>query len=194
MLLDEPLSNLDAKMRAAARDELQQFQRKLGMTTIFVTHDQIEAMGLGDRIAVMYRGKVRQIGTPREIYYEPADTFVATFLGSPPMNLLEADHYMVGFRPEDFLPPGVLREPGNVSTFPFMIGRVEHLGSDRLLYGTIGADSTRNRVVSKLPSTVTVDIKPEQSYDFVVQAKDLKYFDKKTGVRTEPQRSPAGGA
>jgi ABC-type sulfate/molybdate transport systems ATPase subunit len=75
MLLDEPLSNLDAKLRASARDELERFQRQLGMTTIFVTHDQIEAMGLGDRIVVMNAGKVRQIGTPQEIYHDPADIF-----------------------------------------------------------------------------------------------------------------------
>src|SRR6185295_2640570 len=76
-LLDEPLSNLDAKLRTLARDELQQFQRRLGTTTIYVTHDQVEAMGLGDRIVVMKAGTVRQIGTPQEIYDEPADTFVA---------------------------------------------------------------------------------------------------------------------
>ncbi len=87
-LLDEPLSNLDAKLRTLARDELKQFQRRIGTTTIYVTHDQIEAMGLGDRIVVMCGGKVRQIGSPQEVYDKPADTFVAGFLGSPPMNLL----------------------------------------------------------------------------------------------------------
>jgi multiple sugar transport system ATP-binding protein len=83
-LLDEPLSNLDAKLRTAARDELQQFQRRIGTTTLYVTHDQVEAMGLGDRIAVMNAGKVRQMGAPQEVYNEPSDTFVAAFLGSPP--------------------------------------------------------------------------------------------------------------
>src|SRR5512138_820797 len=87
-LLDEPLSNLDAKLRTSARDELKQFQKRIGTTTIYVTHDQVEAMGLGDRIAVMQAGTVRQIGTPQEIYDEPADTFVAGFLGSPPTNLV----------------------------------------------------------------------------------------------------------
>src|SRR4051795_3793327 len=90
-LLDEPLSNLDAQRRASARDELQQFQRNIGTTTIYVTHDQVEAMGMGDRIAVMDKGKIRQLGTPRDIYDDPADTFVATFLGSPPMNLTPLD-------------------------------------------------------------------------------------------------------
>ncbi|MGH7424276.1 MAG: ABC transporter ATP-binding protein, partial [Candidatus Methylomirabilales bacterium] len=102
-LLDEPLSNLDAQLRTSARDELQQFQKQIGITAIYVTHDQIEAMGLGDRIAVMHQGKVRQLGTPQEVYREPADTFVAGFLGSPPMNLVERDEYILGFRPEDFL-------------------------------------------------------------------------------------------
>src|SRR5918911_1854821 len=106
-LLDEPLSNLDAKLRHMARDELQQFQRRLGTTTVYVTHDQVEAMGLGDRIAVMNAGKVRQLGKPQEVYNEPADTFVAGFLGSPPMNFFENAGALVGFRPENLLPKAV---------------------------------------------------------------------------------------
>ena len=101
LLLDEPLSNLDAKLRAYARDELKFFQRELGITTIFVTHDQIEAMGLGDRIVVMEQGLVQQVGPPQAIYDRPANTFVATFLGSPGMNLLPvAEDELLGFRPE----------------------------------------------------------------------------------------------
>src|SRR6266478_1082408 len=88
-LLDEPLSNLDAKLRASAREELERFHQSVGTTTIYVTHDQVEAMAMGDRIVVLHQGVVRQIGTPKEVYEDPADTFVATFLGSPPMNLLE---------------------------------------------------------------------------------------------------------
>lgn len=186
MLLDEPLSNLDAKLRASARDELQRFQRQLGITTIFVTHDQIEAMGLGDRIAVMYRGKVRQVGTPQEIYNKPADTFVATFLGSPPMNLLERDDYLIGFRPEHFLPREVTEAQDDLATFAFKVGRVEYLGSDRLLYGTVDA-SEDIIFVAKLPSTVTVPIEPGESYDFAVQKEDLAFFDKTNGLRTEHQ-------
>ncbi|HEX6386674.1 MAG TPA: ABC transporter ATP-binding protein [Anaerolineae bacterium] len=185
MLLDEPLSNLDAKLRASARDELQRFQRQLGITTIFVTHDQIEAMGLGDRIAVMYAGKVRQLGTPQKIYHEPADTFVATFLGSPPMNLVEWDNHLVGFRPEGFLPPGVVESQNDLTPFPFKVGRVEYLGSDRLVYGTLEGAAEDNRTVSKLPSTVMVPVEVGEVYDFVVQRKDLNFFDKSTGLRTE---------
>src|SRR4030081_2592444 len=106
-LLDEPLSNLDAKLRTLARDELQSFQRRLSTTTIYVTHDQVEAMGLGDRIAVMSQGKVRQLGPPQEVYFNPADTFVAGFLGSPPMNFFTQDNVIAGFRPEQFLPKEV---------------------------------------------------------------------------------------
>ena len=103
-LLDEPLSNLDAKLRNSARDELKQFQKSLGTTTIYVTHDQAEAMGLGDRIAVLEQGRLRQVGTPQDIYGAPIDTFVATFIGSPPMNLVEEGDNYLGFRPEAFLP------------------------------------------------------------------------------------------
>src|SRR3989454_6015116 len=98
-LLDEPLSNLDAKLRASAREELEQFHKSVGTTTIYVTHDQVEAMAMGDRIVVLHQGVVRQIGTPKDVYEDPADTFVATFLGSPPMNLVEFSDVIVGFRP-----------------------------------------------------------------------------------------------
>src|SRR5437868_7970180 len=85
LLLDEPLSNLDAKLRTSARQEIKNFQQRVGISTIYVTHDQVEAMGLGDRIAVLNQGRLQQVGTPEEIYHRPANTFVATFVGSPPM-------------------------------------------------------------------------------------------------------------
>src|ERR1043166_4438087 len=84
LLLDEPLSNLDAKLRTSARQEIKNFQQRVGLTTIYVTHDQVEAMGMGDRIAVIDGGQIRQVGTPTEIYNDPADLFVATFVGSHP--------------------------------------------------------------------------------------------------------------
>src|SRR6476646_7992866 len=104
LLLDEPLSNLDAKLRASARLEIKQFQQRVGITTIYVTHDQVEAMGMGDRIAVIDGGRVRQVGTPAEIYDDPADRFVATFVGTPPMNIVAKNGGYLGFRPENFLP------------------------------------------------------------------------------------------
>src|SRR5215831_17796545 len=87
-LLDEPLSNLDAKLRVEMRAELRRLQNSLGVTTIYVTHDQVEAMTLGDRIAVLSDGVLQQVGTPQEVYDDPANVFVAGFMGSPPMNLL----------------------------------------------------------------------------------------------------------
>ena len=185
-LFDEPLSNLDAKLRASARDELKQFQRRIGTTSIYVTHDQVEAMGLGDRIAVMQAGKVRQIGTPPEVYDEPADTFVAAFLGSPPMNLIERDDHLVGFRPEHFLPKGI-HESKDVATFPFRVTRLEYLGADRLIYGALGGPFQDARMIAKLPYNVTVPIQPGQTYEFDVLDKDLKFFDKGTGLRIGPR-------
>jgi multiple sugar transport system ATP-binding protein len=187
MLLDEPLSNLDAKLRASARGELQRFQRELGITTIFVTHDQIEAMGLGERIAVMHAGKVRQIGTPQDVYDEPNDTFVATFLGSPSMNLLERDDCLLGFRPEHFLPKVVVGDQAPTVTIPYKVVRVEYLGSDRLLYGAADSTAGQTETMAKLPSTVTVSIEPGQDYEFVVPNENLRFFDKETGLRTAPR-------
>lgn len=188
MLLDEPLSNLDAKLRISARDELQSFQQRTGITTIFVTHDQVEAMGLGDRIVVMYQGRVRQIGTPYEIYHEPADTFVATFVGSPPMNLVERNGFIVGFRPEHFLPKPALEAKESVTTFPFHVERVEYLGSDRLLYGGLdGMADGSVKTVARLPSMVSVPIESGERYEFAVEDKDLSFFDKSTGERTQTQ-------
>jgi multiple sugar transport system ATP-binding protein len=182
-LLDEPLSNLDAKLRASAREELQQFQRRIGTTTIYVTHDQVEAMGLGDRIAVMHQGKVRQLGTPQEVYHEPADTFVAGFLGSPPMNLVAQHDVIVGFRPEGFLPKDVQAGQGTQASFQFKVTRIEYLGADRLLYGFLGSKFADAHVIADLPSTVTLPIHEGETYEFAVQEKDLKFFDQQTGLR-----------
>jgi multiple sugar transport system ATP-binding protein len=88
LLLDEPLSNLDARLRLEARTFLKRLQRELGLTTVFVTHDQAEALALADRIAVMSEGRIRQVGSPKEVFQRPVDTFVANFIGSTPMNLL----------------------------------------------------------------------------------------------------------
>jgi multiple sugar transport system ATP-binding protein len=182
-LLDEPLSNLDAQLRASARDELQQFQRRIGTTTIYVTHDQVEAMGLGDRIVVMRAGVVRQIGTPRDVYHEPADTFVAHFVGSPPMNLVRHKDYILGFRPEHFLPKGV-QNGGAAVPFSFKVTRVEYLGADRLIYGVLGGALEGQKVIARLPSTVTVSVEAEKTYDFAVEEQELNFFDAATELRT----------
>ncbi len=185
-LLDEPLSNLDAKLRHAARDELKRFQRNIGTTTIYVTHDQIEAMGLGDRIAIMNEGKVRQIGTPYEVYHEPADTFVATFVGTPPMNLIARAERLIGFRPESFLPKEIYNAHEDLVSFSFHVRRVEHLGSDRLLYGQL-AGKDDSPVIAKLPLTVSIPIQEGRSYEFAVRCGDLKFFSRESGWRTEPE-------
>ena len=135
-LLDEPLSNLDAKLRASAREELQRFQKEIGTTAIYVTHDQVEAMALGDRVVIMDGGRVRQVGTPAEVYDDPADTFVATFLGTPPMNLLEKDGLVLGFRPEHVRGDGA-GLPGSPARFRFRCDLTEYLGSERLAFGTL---------------------------------------------------------
>jgi multiple sugar transport system ATP-binding protein len=180
-LLDEPLSNLDAKLRASARDELQLFQRRIGTTTIYVTHDQVEAMGLGDRIAVMQGGRVRQIGTPVDVYDDPADTFVAGFLGSPPMNLVEAGDVLVGFRPEHLLPRAV--QDGGGMALGLQVTRVEYLGADRLVYGVLEGRFDGVKVIAKLPSTLAVPVVAERRQEFVVREKDLRFFDQATGLR-----------
>jgi multiple sugar transport system ATP-binding protein len=183
-LLDEPLSNLDAKLRSSARDELKEFQQRVGITTIYVTHDQVEAMGLGDRIAVLSEGKIQQIGTPDEIYHHPANTFVATFVGSPPMNLLTRDGKLLGFRPEQFLPASAVGEvPGQV-IFDFAVTRVENLGSDRYVYGHLPGVDPEAKVIAKLPSTVTTAVYVGDRVPFAVSGGDLRYFDQQTGTLT----------
>lgn len=184
-LLDEPLSNLDAKLRSSARDELKRFQKEIGTTTIYVTHDQVEAMGLGDRIAVLAAGKVRQVGPPVEVYDDPADTFVATFIGSPPMNLVPRDGHLVGFRPEHLLPVENVRSDHR-RVLPLAVDRIEYLSGDRHVYGTVSGLGEQTRVVARLPSTVDTPIATGETHDFAVHATRLRFFDAETGLRTDP--------
>jgi len=181
-LLDEPLSNLDAKLRTSARDELQRFQRRLAITTIYVTHDQIEALGLGDRIAILDHGRIHQVGTPQEVYEHPADLFVATFIGSPPMNLIEADGVVTGFRPEHFLPREAYPAEDGLQAFTVDVTRIENLGSDRLVYGKLEAPLPPASVVSRIPCTVTVPIEAGGGHRFVVPERKLRRFDAKSGA------------
>jgi multiple sugar transport system ATP-binding protein len=183
-LLDEPLSNLDAKLRTSARNEIKEFQREVGTTTIFVTHDQVEAMGLGDRIAVLEHGKLRQVGTPSEIYEDPADTFVATFLGAPPMNLLEREGHIEGFRPENFLHRDLQQKGIEPAHYPFKVQRIEYLGNERILYGYINGQTNGTEYTARVSAHVSEPVLREgETYPFTVHPKDLKYFDKSTGRR-----------
>src|SRR6266540_1444932 len=182
-LLDEPLSNLDAKLRASARSELKQFQQKVGTTTIYVTHDQVEAMGMGDRIAVVDHGKLRQVGTPSEIYDHPADDFVASFLGTPPMTLVEHNDGILGFRPEHFLPREML-DGAALSELAFRIDRMEYLGSERILYGALDGFQAKREVTAKLPAHVPLSgIRAGEWHKFAVREAELRYFDR-DGRRT----------
>jgi multiple sugar transport system ATP-binding protein len=177
-LLDEPLSNLDAKLRASARSELKAFQQTVRTATIYVTHDQVEAMGMGDRIAVIDHGRLRQMGTPSEIYEHPADEFVASFLGTPPMNLIEREGGSMGFRPENFLPKELLNGTPLVE-FPFRVDRVEYLGSEHILYGALDGRSAKREVTAKLPAHATLaGIAPGVRRTFAVRETELRYFDR----------------
>jgi sn-glycerol 3-phosphate transport system ATP-binding protein len=146
-LFDEPLSNLDAKLRIAMRIEIRKLQRRLNTTSIYVTHDQLEAMTLADVLVVMNGGRVEQIGNPLEIYEKPVTTFVASFIGAPPMNLLSmqadelkarlggaapGDAVVLGIRPEDFLVAG--DAPG--IAFDLTVDAVERVGAETFVYGT----------------------------------------------------------
>ncbi|GAA1871973.1 ABC transporter ATP-binding protein [Actinomadura bangladeshensis] len=181
-LLDEPLSNLDAKMRATARDELKRFQERVGTTTIYVTHDQAEAMGLGDRIAVLEHGRVRQVGTPQEVYDDPSDTFTATFIGSPPMNLVKRDDVLVGFRPEHLLPAENVVSPERVA-MPLRVERMEYLSGDRHVYGTVTGIGEETRVIARLPATVDTPIAAGETHEFAVPAERFRFFDAAAGTR-----------
>lgn len=132
-LFDEPLSNLDAELRVHMRAELSKLQRRLKTTTVYVTHDQVEAMTLAERIVVMNAGRIEQIGAPMELYNNPSNAFVAGFIGSPQMNFLNARTLGMpgatcGVRPEHIT---ISREPGNI---PGEISHVENLGAETIVY------------------------------------------------------------
>lgn len=185
-LLDEPLSNLDAELRVIARAELKQFQRKLGITTIFVTHDQVDAMSMGDRIAVMADGRIRQIGPAQELYRRPADTFVATFIGSPPMNLVEKDSCIIGYRPENFIPESAHQHHQEEAIIiPFHINRVEYLGAKRVLYGDVNNITGTVNAIATLQAGDTTAFDEGQLVNFVVERQRLTYFNKHTQLRME---------
>jgi multiple sugar transport system ATP-binding protein len=184
-LLDEPLSNLDAKLRLSAREELERFHRRVGTTTIYVTHDQVEAMAMGDRVMVLNKGIVRQLGTPKEVYDDPADTFVATFLGSPPMNLMEMDGMIVGFRPEHFRVAEDVKESAKV-TFKFRVENVEYLGAEFILAGFLeGGKTDGKKVIARLLLGHSFEI--GTTYDFAVAERHLKFFDRTTEKKITPR-------
>ena len=177
-LFDEPLSNLDAKLRAQTRLEIQKLHQELGITSLFVTHDQVEAMTLAQRMIVMNGGVMEQFGTPEEVYHRPASTFVASFIGSPPMNLLKngpgaRKGATMGIRPEH-LDIGTDSNQG----WAMQVDNVELLGAERLVYGRVGEEGVIVRIEESAHSPVrgtTIKVAPREDR--------LHWFDAESGKR-----------
>jgi sn-glycerol 3-phosphate transport system ATP-binding protein len=175
-LFDEPLSNLDAKLRAQTRLEIQKLHRELGITSLFVTHDQVEAMTLAQRMIVMNGGHMEQMGTPEEVYNRPASTFVASFMGSPPMNLLRhapfsVDQRILGIRPEHL---DIVHEGG----WPLTVTSLELLGAERLVHATAGAEALTLRLDASAPAP-----QPGQAFQVTPRPEHLHWFDPITEKR-----------
>lgn len=169
-LMDEPLSNLDAKLRVQTRAELASLQQRLGTTTVYVTHDQVEAMTMGDRVAVLKDGELQQVAPPRELYDAPANEFVAGFIGSPAMNIFDYNGGRVGVRPEKmFINKGPVGFQGVVDI-------VEELGAESYVYVTVG----ENRFVARAEGTP-----PQRGEEVVLtfNPREAHRFDPETGRR-----------
>jgi len=180
-LFDEPLSNLDAKLRVQMRAELQALHKRLGTTSLYVTHDQIEAMTLAQRMIVMNAGNVEQIGAPLEVYARPATTFVAGFIGSPPMNLVPAERagrkVLFGIRPEHLEPCAA-----SDALLVAHVDLVEPLGADTLVYGHLEGEGTGARVAARMHASLDARTgKLPLRYD----PANVHYFDAATGRRIE---------
>ncbi|MBD9451653.1 MAG: sn-glycerol-3-phosphate import ATP-binding protein UgpC [Rhizobium altiplani] len=199
-LFDEPLSNLDAKLRVSMRGEIKRLQRRLGTTSIYVTHDQLEAMTLADRLVVLNGGEIEQIGAPLEVYHTPASTFVASFIGSPAMNLLKGELHgdklalgpsmidlaglaptsgpvTVGIRAEDLRLAG----PGE-HAMTVAVDYVEELGSQRLVHGNLGDQS--------LTAVLSPETELKSELRLVVATEKLHFFNQETGKRIGDTVSP----
>ncbi len=195
-LFDEPLSNLDAKLRVQMRLEIRKLQQRLGVTSIYVTHDQVEAMTLGDRLMVLNGGYVEQFGTPIELYDRPATVFVAGFIGSPSMNFLPADaqngtlalgngatlagdaqaggKVTLGVRPEHLV-------QDDAGAIRIVVQMVEQLGANTLVHGVLEGSETD--VVASVPGHLTAEAGTVMS--FSAAAEDLHLFDATTGKRID---------
>jgi len=178
-LFDEPLSNLDAKLRAQTRLEIQKLHRELGITSLFVTHDQIEAMTLAQRMIVMNGGHMEQFGTPEEVYNRPASTFVASFIGSPPMNLLQhvpgtPAGQILGIRPEHMNITPVIENGGWTLT----VDTVELLGAERLVHARLGQETLTLRLDESVPAP-----QPGSTFHATPRADRLHWFDKASQKR-----------
>jgi sn-glycerol 3-phosphate transport system ATP-binding protein len=199
-LFDEPLSNLDAKLRVQMRVEIKKLQRALGVTSIYVTHDQVEAMTLSDKLVVMNAGQVEQIGLPAEVYRKPASKFVATFIGSPPMNILPGlvdgsgivalgdtiievrdlredlaaqSPVEVGLRPEDV----EIASEGQAGSLPFDVEFIEELGATQLFHGKLSGHPF-------VMQAATGEVAAQEGRLWITVDPDkVHVFDPKTGAR-----------
>jgi sn-glycerol 3-phosphate transport system ATP-binding protein len=179
-LFDEPLSNLDAKLRVQMRAELQALHRRLGTTSLYVTHDQVEAMTLAHRMIVMNAGRAEQIGAPLEVYARPATTFVASFIGSPPMNLIPQERdgrkIIFGIRPEH-LEPCAASEAQLVAE----VDLIEPLGADTLVYGHLDRGEG-TRIAARLHSSVTAQA---GKLPLRYRSEHVHHFEPTSGKRLE---------
>ncbi|OBI95594.1 ABC transporter ATP-binding protein [Mycobacterium asiaticum] len=200
--MDEPLSNLDAKLRVSTRSQISGLQRQLGTTTVYVTHDQVEAMTMGDRVAVLKDGVLQQVDTPRALYDNPVNTFVATFIGAPSMNLIDAavadgvvcspdlriavprgtaERVLVGIRPEswDVVPAGA---EGSLTVH---VELVEELGFESFVYATpVGREgwtSLAERIVFRTDRRTAVRVGEELA--IVPHPHEVRFFDSRTETR-----------
>ena len=204
-LFDEPLSNLDAKLRVQMRIEIKRLQKQLGVTSLYVTHDQVEAMTLADRLVAMNAGRVEQIGTPMELYQTPASLFVAQFIGTPPMNILpcvakdgkvafgelglmsaglaDGTHVSLGVRPEHL----IVREP-RATPLRGVIELVERLGAETLAHVSVASEKRMFTMIARVPEGMTLSEGSAVALD--AKQKHLSLFDAE-GRRIEGQQTQA---
>jgi sn-glycerol 3-phosphate transport system ATP-binding protein len=168
-LMDEPLSNLDAQLRGEMRREIRALQQRLGITMVYVTHDQTEAMTMADRVVLMRGGRIEQVGSPEDLYMRPATAFTASFIGAPPMNLLEADGSITGVRPEDM----TLGTAG----LEARVESVEYLGADSL----VAARSNQQAILVRVPGRANV--KAGDAVRIAWDKDRQHHFDAQTGGR-----------
>ncbi|KND18350.1 glycerol-3-phosphate transporter ATP-binding subunit [Pannonibacter phragmitetus] len=204
-LFDEPLSNLDAKLRVQMRVEIKRLQKSLATTSVYVTHDQLEAMTLADRLVVLNGGQIEQIGDPISVYERPASTFVASFIGSPAMNLIttasangrlslpggagldapdmgKGAEVILGVRPEHLTLASEQPAEAGGLTLDVVAGVLEPVGAESFLYGTVGSE-TGPQVVIRVPAHARYEL--GQRVSFTASAAKLHAFDKATGKRIE---------
>jgi multiple sugar transport system ATP-binding protein len=206
-LFDEPLSNLDAKLRGQMRVEIKRLHQRVQTTVIYVTHDQVEAMTLADRIVIMRDGYVEQVGTPTQVFEKPANIFVAGFIGSPPMNQLDAtvasgkarlvdgvevplpadakiaegQQIVLGFRPESFAPKGHSLHGADRSIGVNRVVMIaEPLGTETILFTELGGREVQGKMLDPRP------VRPGEMLDFTLDLTRLHVFDKTSGKSLRP--------